>query len=90
MAKVSIAIEQSILDRVFAFLPANENAEAAASEALKAWLADKDDLIEDLRRIEEFERTRMGVPGDEVIDWLEAHGRGERPPMPEARYIPKS
>jgi predicted transcriptional regulator len=32
------------------------------------------DIEEDIRRLEEFERTGIGVPGDEVIAWIESWG----------------
>ena len=36
---------------------------------------------EDARRLEEFDRTRMGVPWDEIRSWMETWGTaGERPP----------
>jgi len=36
---------------------------------------------EDARRIEEFERTRMGVPWEEIRSWMETWGTAaERPP----------
>jgi hypothetical protein len=36
---------------------------------------------EDARRLEEFDRTRMGVPWDEVRAWMETWGTAvERPP----------
>jgi hypothetical protein len=36
---------------------------------------------EDARRLDEFERTRMGVPWDEIRSWMETWGTdAERPP----------
>src|SRR6266436_4630100 len=38
-------------------------------------------LDEDARRLDEFERTRMGVPWDEIKSWMETWGSAaERPP----------
>ena len=39
-------------------------------------------------RIEEFEKTGLGIPWLEMKRWLEARSRGERPSLPTARSIP--
>jgi len=49
---------------------------------------DPDNLEEDLRqRFEEFERTGIGVPGDEVIAWLESWGTPNELPPPQPRKL---
>ncbi len=45
------------------------------------------DVAEDLRRLREFERTRMGVPGDEVKAWLESWGTPNELPAPKPRKL---
>jgi predicted transcriptional regulator len=45
------------------------------------------DLEEDLRRLEEFERTGMGVPGDEVMAWIKSWGTANELPPPPPRKI---
>jgi hypothetical protein len=44
-------------------------------------------LKEDARRIAEFERTRMGVPWDEVKAWLESWGKPNELPPPKPRKL---
>jgi len=44
-------------------------------------------LEEDERRLAEFERTRMGLPWDEVKAWLETWGKPNRVPMPKPRKL---
>ena len=42
---------------------------------------------EDARRLEEFERTRMGVPWDEIRSWMETWGTDAELPPPTPRKL---
>lgn len=42
---------------------------------------------EDLAEWDEFLRTGIGVPGEEVGEWLERRARGEAAPPPKARCL---
>jgi hypothetical protein len=44
-------------------------------------------LEEDERRLAEFERTRMGVPWDEVQAWMQSWGKPNELPSPKPRKI---
>jgi hypothetical protein len=44
-------------------------------------------LEEDERRLAEFERTRMGVPWDEVKAWMRSWGKPNELPMPKSRKV---
>ena len=44
-------------------------------------------LEEDGRRLAEFERTRMGVPWDEVQAWMQSWGKPNELPIPKPRKI---
>ena len=44
-------------------------------------------LEEDARRLAEFERTRMGVPWDDVKVWLESWGTPNELPPPKPRKL---
>ena len=44
-------------------------------------------LEEDERRLAEFERTRMGVPWDEVQAWMQSWGKPNELPMPKPRKV---
>jgi hypothetical protein len=44
-------------------------------------------LEEDERRLAEFERTRMGVPWDEVKAWMQSWGKPNELPMPKPRKV---
>jgi hypothetical protein len=44
-------------------------------------------LDEDARRLAEFERTRMGVPWDEVKAWMESWGKPNELPSPKPRKL---
>ena len=44
-------------------------------------------LEEDARRLIEFERTRMGVPWDEVKTWMESWGTRSELPTPKPRKL---
>jgi predicted transcriptional regulator len=56
------------------------------SDAL-ALLADEPDIEEDVRRLEEFERTQMGVPLDEVKAWVRSWGTNHELPPPKPRRL---
>jgi hypothetical protein len=45
------------------------------------------DIEEDLRRLREFERTRMGVPWDEVKAWMQSWGKPNELPPPKPRKV---
>ncbi len=44
-------------------------------------------LEEDARRPAEFERTRMGVPWDDVKTWMESWGTPNELPAPKPRKL---
>ena len=44
-------------------------------------------LAEDKRRLAEFERTRMGIPLNEVKAWVDSWGTPNELPAPKARRI---
>jgi hypothetical protein len=46
-----------------------------------------DAMEEDARRLAEFERTRMGVPWDEVKAWMQSWGKPNELPRPKARKL---
>jgi hypothetical protein len=46
-----------------------------------------DVLAEDTRRLAEFERTREGVPWDEVKNWLRSWGTPDELPTPKPRRL---
>jgi predicted transcriptional regulator len=45
------------------------------------------DVEEDIRRLEEFARNRLGVPWDEVRAWMESWGTANELPPPQPRKI---
>jgi hypothetical protein len=44
-------------------------------------------LREDERRLAEFERSRMGVPWDEVKTWMQSWGKPNELPRPKPRKL---
>lgn len=46
-----------------------------------------DVLAEDARRLEEFRRTRMGIPGGEVEAWAASLGTADKPRAPKSRKL---
>jgi hypothetical protein len=44
-------------------------------------------LEEDERRLAEFDRTRMGLPWDEVKAWMQNWGEPNELPMPKPRKV---
>ena len=49
--------------------------------------ADLPGVEEDLRILEEFDRTREGVPWEEVREWMKTWGGPERVPPPKVRKL---
>jgi len=45
------------------------------------------DVEEDLRRLENFERTQLGVPLDEVKAWVQSWGTANELPAPVPRKL---
>ena len=45
------------------------------------------DIEEDLRRLREFERTREGVPLEDVMAWVRSWGTRDELPPPTPRKI---
>jgi predicted transcriptional regulator len=48
---------------------------------------DGPDIEEDLRRLEEFDRTGLAVPGDEVHAWIDSWGTPNELPRPQPRKV---
>jgi predicted transcriptional regulator len=48
---------------------------------------DGPDVQEDIRRLEEFERTGIGVPGAEVKAWIDSWGTTNELPRPQPRKV---
>jgi hypothetical protein len=44
-------------------------------------------MEEDARRLAEFERTRMGMPWDEVKNWMRSRGTPNELPPPKPRKL---
>jgi predicted transcriptional regulator len=44
-------------------------------------------LAEDARRTDAFDRTGVGVPWNEVRDWLRSWGTADERPMPKPRKL---
>jgi len=44
-------------------------------------------LDEDARRLAEFERTRIGLPWDEVKAWMQSWGKPNELPRPKPRKL---
>ncbi len=45
------------------------------------------DIAEDRRRLDEFERTRLAIPLDEVKAWVAGWGSADELPRPQPRKI---
>jgi len=45
------------------------------------------DVEEDLRRLREFERTREGIPFEEVNAWMQSWGTPDELPPPKPRKV---
>ena len=71
-----IACNESILPPAFAQMRANGQG---------PWSTEA--LAEDARRLAEFERTRMGVPWDEVKAWMQSWGAPNELPTPKPRKL---
>jgi predicted transcriptional regulator len=50
-------------------------------------LQDDNDLAEDIRRWEEFERTGEAIDGDEVVAWLQSLKTDNPLPIPKAQKL---
>jgi predicted transcriptional regulator len=48
---------------------------------------DEPDVEEDIRRLEEFERTGLAIPGDEVKAWIDSWGTANELPRPQPRKV---
>jgi len=48
---------------------------------------DVPDVQEDIRRLEEFERTGVAVPGGEVKAWIDSWGTIKELPRPQPRKV---
>jgi predicted transcriptional regulator len=49
--------------------------------------SEEPDIAEDLRRLETFNRTQMGVPLGEIKDWVRSWGSANELPTPEPRKV---
>jgi predicted transcriptional regulator len=45
------------------------------------------DIAEDRRRLDEFERTRLAIPLDEVKAWVASWGSADELPRPQPRKV---
>jgi hypothetical protein len=75
---------------LLADLAGDDNLLPAELEAMRAkgegpWAPDV--LAEDARRLAEFQRTREGVPWDEVKAWMQSWGSQHERPMPKSRKL---
>ncbi|MBV9991114.1 MAG: CopG family transcriptional regulator [Alphaproteobacteria bacterium] len=50
-------------------------------------MADDLDVDEDIRRLETFDRDRLGVPLDDVMAWVRSWGTANELPPPVPRKI---
>ena len=70
---------------------------AESEDELPLWLKKMQDegrgpwspeiLIEDAQRLEEFRRTRMAIPGEEVAAWAASLGTSNELPAPKPRKM---
>jgi hypothetical protein len=75
---------------LLADMASNENALPADLAQMRAdgegpWSTEV--LQEDARRLAEFERTREGVPWDEIEAWLRSWGTPNELPAPQVRKL---
>jgi hypothetical protein len=78
------------ISELLADLAGNEQALPADLAALRTqgdgpWSAQA--LAEDARRLAEFERTREGVPWDEIKSWMDSWGTPNERPAPKPRKL---
>jgi len=78
------------VSELLADIAANEEALPAEFAEMRAkgegpWSPEA--LEEDARRLAEFERTRMGVPWDEVKAWIESWGTPNELARPKPRRL---
>ena len=59
--------------------------EAMRAEGRGPWSPEV--LAEDARRFADFERTREGVPWDEIKNWMQSWGRPDERPPPKPRKL---
>jgi predicted transcriptional regulator len=59
---------------------------ADAMELLDSMM-DVPDVQEDIRRLEEFERTGIAIPGAEVKAWIDSWGTANELPRPQPRKV---
>jgi predicted transcriptional regulator len=48
---------------------------------------DEPDVAEDLRQLEEFERTGLAIPGDEIKAWIDSWSTANELPRPQPRKV---
>jgi hypothetical protein len=48
------------------------------------------DIVEDLRRYEEFRRTELAVPLNEIEMWVASWGSADELPRPQPRKVKRS
>jgi len=61
---------------------------ADASEVLYSVIdTDSLDVEEDIQRFEEFERTGLAAPGDEIKYWIESWDTTSELPLPQPRKV---
>lgn len=75
---------------LLADLAGDDNLLPAELEVMRAkgegpWAPDV--LAEDARRLAEFQRTREGVPWDEVKAWMQSWGSQHERPLPKSRKL---
>jgi hypothetical protein len=78
------------VSELLADIPSNEDvlpAELAEMRAKGVGPWSPEALEEDARRLAEFERTRMGVPWDDVKAWMESWGTPNELPSPKLRKL---
>lgn len=78
------------VSELLADLAGGDNALPADLEAMRRagegpWAPDV--LAEDARRLAEFQRTRDGVPWDEVKVWMQSWGTPDERPAPRLRKL---
>ena len=78
------------ISELLADLAGNQQALPADLAALRMqgegpWSAQA--LAEDARRLAEFERTREGVPWDEIKSWMDSWGTPNERPTPKPRKL---
>ena len=78
------------ISELLADLAANEESlppELAKQRMLGQGAWSPEILAEDSRRLAEFERTREGVPWEEIKSWMQSWGTGNEGPPPKPRKL---